>query len=474
MDTMIPTQQLPLNIVGSNVFGRYPKISVEQTFNMIISDQWLVPYAGYKKVVDIVNISEGRGIFSSVRWQHMIVVIDNGVYAIDTNLLVTLVATIATTTGDVFIDENEKSEIAISDGLNIYIFNYVSNTFNIAPILFIPGYICYQNARFIVAATETGPNSGSSWRLSNPDNSLDWPFDGSHVGLFETKPDSVIGVVRFPGRGDLLLIIGKTVIEFWYDVGAPTFPYQRNNSQNIDYGCLNPATIATNEKYIVWLGSNEKSGPVIMYTEGGDVQQISTDGINFLFSQLNNPENAYGFLFKQDGHLFYQLTFPLDNLTLVYDFITQKFFTLTDENLNFHIAKRLCFFNGTYYFVSFTTGDVYEISTNYTNYDGNEIPRIRICSNVRLPDQSRFIINSVGFTVEQGTSEDLQKIDLSISKDGGETFGNVVEHPLNALGKFKNRFIYWKLGAANDAVIQLRFWGKGRFVATDGIVSISK
>lgn len=46
-------QQVPVNVVGSSTFGRYPKISLETTYNMFISDDWLVNYAGFQKVVDI-------------------------------------------------------------------------------------------------------------------------------------------------------------------------------------------------------------------------------------------------------------------------------------------------------------------------------------------------------------------------------------------------------------------------------------
>ena len=47
------TKQMPLNIVGSSVFGRYPKISIEKTYNMLISDNWMVNYPGYSKVIDL-------------------------------------------------------------------------------------------------------------------------------------------------------------------------------------------------------------------------------------------------------------------------------------------------------------------------------------------------------------------------------------------------------------------------------------
>lgn len=529
--------QVPLDIVGSTKFGRYPKISVEQTYNMIISDNFLVPYAGHVIALNISGSAQGRAIFTSVRYNHMIAVIGNTVYAISNNITSTIVGFIDTSEGDVYIDENNTNQIAICDRSDIWIYDYINNTFTKAltgggALDFTPGYISYQDGRIVAAALNT-----ATWRLSEVGNAKSFPNDSFHVGTFQTKPDSVVATQRVPGRGNLLYVMGETVTEIWQDTGAQLFPYQRNSSVNIDYGCLNAATIAFNDNVVVWLAANEKSGPMIAYTTGGDIQKISTDGIDFKLSQLTNPTNSYGFLFRQDGHLIYQITFPDDNLTYIYDFNTQKFFTLCDKNMDAHVAKRIAFFNDNYYFVSFTDGNIYQIGTQFTTYNGDEIPRIRVCRNIRLPDASRFSVNNLTFTIEQGTQkneflneslltesgmailtedglplltsvnvtqetllpleaetgdilltedgEELligieeevpyaipQTVDLSVSKNGGESFGTIWSKNLNPQGLFRNRLQYWNLGAANDFVPQFRFWGLSRFVATDGVVSI--
>lgn len=500
---------VPLQIVGSTKFGRYPKISVEQTYNMIISDGFLVPYAGHMQVAQIFNQAQGRAIYTSVRYNHMILVISNNVYAVSENLSVTKVGTINTFEGDVYIDENNTNQIAICDRHNLYIYNYITGAFTTVNIDFIPGYVTYQNGRFVAAALET-----SQWRLSNVGDGLIWPNDSFHVGLLQTKPDTVVATLRVPSRGNLLYVFGNTVTEIWQDIGANLFPYQRNSSVNIDYGCLNPATIAFNDTIVVWLAANEKSGPMIAYSMGGDIKKISTDGIDFKFTQLTNPSNSYGFLFRQDGHLIYQITFPDDNLTYIYDFNTQKFFTLCDENVNAHIAKRIAFFNNNYFFVSLVDGNLYELSTKFTTYNGKEIPRFRICNPIRMPDSSRFSIPNLTFTLEQGTQDNVlsselftgdeipiltedgqvlmtesgeplltesfpesgalipQRVGLSVSKNGGESFGTIWMKDLNPRGLFRNRLNYWQLGAANDLTVKIQFWGLSRFVATDGVVNI--
>jgi hypothetical protein len=73
-------QKIPLPIVGGNSFGRYPKISTEETYNMMISDGSLVPFPGYRKLANIGGGGgEGRGLYSSTQYNHMIAVVDDGV-----------------------------------------------------------------------------------------------------------------------------------------------------------------------------------------------------------------------------------------------------------------------------------------------------------------------------------------------------------------------------------------------------------
>ena len=520
---------LPIDIVGSNEFGRYGKINLSQTYNMIISDNALVPYAGYKNVLTLSALGTGRGIYASARGDISIQVIGGTVYRIFPDLSFNAVGTLATSSGTVFIAENNNDEIVISDGVNLYVYNYsgaglfsISNITGGFSIDFHPGYLSFQNGRLMTAATNA-TTGATSWRLSDFNNALSWPDDAQHVGVLQSKPDSVQAAVPFPGRGNMLFLFGKTVVEQWIDVGNPLFPYIRSSNFNVDYGCLNPATIAGLENLVVWLGGNEQSGPIIMYSTGGSAQKLSNDGIDFKFSQLLNPENSFGFLFKQDGHLIYQITFFDDNLTYIYDFNTQKFFTATDENLNHHIARKVIFFNNKYYFVAFNDGNLYEFGSKYTSFIYSststlEIPRIRICKPIRMVTQDNFIIKNLSFTVEQGqvnqidsftftgvnanaittengyaiTAEDEiiivtepklpsttitylnpnMVVDLSISRNGGQSFGGSYRVGYNPTGDYRNKLDFWQLGLANDATLQLRFYGFSRFVCFNGIVEI--
>jgi len=133
------TKQMPIDVVGSTVFGRYPKISCAQTYNMMISDNWLVPFAGYRLAKRNASLGVGRGIYHSAKLNKLIFVVDNQIYTMDENELFTIVGTMDTFTTDVSIAENDANQIAFSDQENIYIYNYVNDTVDKVVVDFVLG-----------------------------------------------------------------------------------------------------------------------------------------------------------------------------------------------------------------------------------------------------------------------------------------------------------------------------------------------
>ena len=504
-------KDVPLKMQGGNHFGRYPKISSEQSFNLLLSDSGIVPFAGYKNVIAIDALSQGRSIYASTKNNTMFAVIGSTVYVINSQLgYVPAINNMTTTTGSCYIAENNTGIVLFSDTQYLYSYSYTTNVLtrltSTKAIISQPGYITFQNGRFIVPDLST-----NQWYISGVGNAT-FQATSQFEGALQTKPDTCQACVRMPGRGNLLLVMGNVVTEQWQDVGAQLFPYQRVQYSNIDYGCLNPASIDENENIVCWVAGNEKSGPFIAFSDGKEIKRISTDGIDFKLANLTDPTNVYGYLFRQDGHLIYVASWPADGLTYAYDFNTQEFTTLTNEKMGAHIAKDVVYFNGNYYFVSIIDGNIYQMDSNLYTYDygdGNvyEIPRIRIPPPVRLPDQSRFIAGYAGFTIEQGQfsyddrdtrfllgdqmsdpictqgnsqyigggynfAVNVPRVDLSLSKDGGINFGSDVSIKMRPEGKRQNRLMWWRLGSANDLTLKFSMVAFNRFVLFDGLIGI--
>jgi hypothetical protein len=488
------SQQVAVTVVGSSTFGRYPKISLEKTFNMFISDEWLVNYAGFQKQIDILSGGQGRGLFNSIRGGFLIIVILSTVYKLEINLTPLIVGIINSEEGAVSIDENLSSQICIVDGEDAYIYNYVDNTFTQQSLTFnssaiLPNYVCYHNTFFLIASSPESLNPQNWYAFQFATNST---ISVNTQFAIQTKPDVALAVKRLPGHGNNVLVMGSTVCEVWTNTGGLQ-NYSRIQSFNIDNGLVSVPTLAANDKYICWLSQNESNSPSIMITDGSDsgTQRLSTDGIDFILSEIIYPQQSSAFFYRQDGHLFYQITFynPVDNLSLIYDFTTAKFFHVCDENLNFHPARQIVFFQENIYFISINDGSLYIMDTNLLTYNystdpnsvGAEIPRIRICNTIRKPNSERFRVGEFTFTLEQGVNDYLlpvplgangPRIDLSFSKDGNQSFSNIVSRHLNISGKYRNIIKWERLGQANDFTIQLRFWGFNRWIISNGIASI--
>lgn len=519
-------QEVPVNVVGSSTFGRYPKISLEKTYNMYISDDWLINYAGFQKIADILPHGEGRALFHSVRGQFLLVVVSSAVYVLQANLVPQFVGTLQTTSGEVFVDENLSSQICIVDGEAAYIYNYTNNTLTTQTLTFlgnpiIPSYVCYHNTFFLIGSSTISDNSQNwyAFQMASPTTiSLNTQFS------LQTKPDSAVAVKRVPGKGNNVIVFGTTVAEVWTQIGGLE-NYRRVQSFNIDSGVVSNSTIAANDQFVVWLGQNENNSPVIFVSDGASIKEISTDGIDHVLGNLVHPESSTAFFFKEDGHLFYQLTFfdPSDNLSLFYDFTTAKFFHVCDQNINFHPARQAVYFNKKTYFISLNDASIYQMATEFLtyNYDlnqnamGDEIPRIRICKSIRLENSDRFRVLRFTFWIEQGVTTtylmtppptqcdgllitetggnfivteqglmilaefgqcvsvfDIPRVDLSFSKNGNQSFSNIIGNPLNPAGVYRNQIRWHRMGHANEFTIQLRFWGFQRFVVKDGVASV--
>lgn len=527
MATLTPNAtQVPIRIVGSSIFGRHPIISDERTWNMFISDDWLLNFAGYEQAVEILGIgNEGRAAFHSTRGNFVLIVIGPNVYRIDSNLGYRLLFALNSTTGEVFIDENLSSQICLVDGRNAYIYNYTTDSSGLvvfSPLNpdFTPNYVTYQNTYFIFGNADTD-TSGSQWYIYesgfNPSTLADpLKLVFKQTLALQTKPDFAKAAIRIPSHGNNLLLLGTTVGEIWTNVGGLQV-YQRNSSINIDYGVASVSTIAATDEMVAWLGINEKSSPAIMVMAGGRAERISTDGIDFLLSTVRYPQQSTAMFYRQDGHVFYLLTFlnEADNFSITYDFTTKKFYDITDWDFTYHPARQIVYFENDIYFVSLKQGSLMRMNSSITSMSTDvqneyEIPRIRKCNTIRLAGSDRFIANVLSLTIENGVAQNVDfqyecdgfilgetsglpilteddvpilveggscqvyrpRFDLTLSKNGGHTYGNAVSYYMHGTGHYKNQPRFNKLGEANQLTAQFRFWGFDAVVIADAVLEI--
>lgn len=522
-------------------------------------EKWLINFPGYRRALNLlpypdpyptdpslypdqVPVGEGRGIFNSIRGGIVVVVVNSAVIVLSDTLNKTTVGNLNTSSGEVFMAENLSSQICIVDGKDAWIYNYSLPAPNLVRQTngalgtgdLVPNYVEYHNTYFLFGNNNQTAGNGSKWYVYSFATATGASaITETKDRALQTKADRALAVKRLPGRGNNVLVMGRSVCEIWTNVGG-TEVYQRNPSININYGCQSTGTIADGSDMIVWLAVNEDESPVIMVYDGNGARTISTDGIEYLMGTIQHPSQSTAILFRDDGHLFYVLTFYAeeDNLTLMYDFDTELFFNLTNQDLDYHPARGMVYFNLKTYFISLRNAALYELSSDITVIDEN-LPRtsatsaydetlvydmqfMRITSNIRQASSARYIVNSLAITLEQGTdinystaepaldnlitenifnppdddiiTEDGQdivsqtsatsvieyapRIDLRFSKTGGVTWSNYVSRTLHPLGHIQN-ILHWEgMGAANDICFCFRFWQTNRLIVNNAEVDI--
>jgi hypothetical protein len=429
------TQDVPVRLVGSSVFGINQTVSVERTYNMYVTssgdgeEECLINFPGYRALLALVDGgAEGRGVYRSVRGGFIIAVVAADVFRI--NLLsevATQIGTISSTTGEVVFAENLSSQICFVDGSTAYIYNYASApsaigtaVYNSVPgdTNFTPNYVCYHNTYFIFGNARTD-SYGSQWVIFQEDvGSGIYDLLWIQTLALQSKSDFAKAVIPIPGKANNILVFGSTVAEIWNNIGG-LIVYQRNSAINIDYGAASVSTIAANDEVVAWLGINEQSKPALMAMRGGAASRISTDGIDYLLAQVVEPASSTAVLFRNAGHLFYVLTFfgDSDNFSIVYDFTANKIYDLTDWDFTAFPARQIVYFNEKILFINYKDGGIYEINTNFNTFDSfandagvlvdkiYNIPCVRLSNTFRVQGRpEKFKAKIFTFPMECGTT----------------------------------------------------------------------
>ena len=100
-------------------------------------------------------------------------------------------------------------------------------------------------------------------------------------------------------------------------------------------------------------------------------------------------------------------------------------------------------------------------NTVSTDIDGNGIIRQRIAPGItdehkRHPIDQIELLMDVGVGLQSGQGSDPQAM-LSVSDDGGITYGNELWAGMGRIGQYRTRVFWQQLGANPDAVIKVRW-----------------
>lgn len=377
-------------------------------------------------------------------------------------------------------DNGAGGSLCIVDGPNGYFYTFapaggVVGTFiqitdpdflGASRIAFIDGWWIFNQP------APTPPVSGQTFYVPNSTYSV--VFNASNFALIDSATDNLVTLYE---NKEELWLVGEKHTEIWYDAGGQFFPFARLVSTMLQIGCAAAASIARfttgGQDGLIWLGKTERGQNVIVRTVGFSIEVVSPPPVNDTIASYYLVSDAIGFSYQEDGHEFYQITFPSADDTWVFDGSIpdpalgwHKRLSYEPYSAMWHRHRANCFLNfqNQRLVGDYQNGSIYQMTrTAYTDagwplvawrrtphiWDGGARERVFMSSL-----QVEFA-PGVGNQVKPGLNPEAV---LSISRDGGQTWGSEIKRAIGLVGQYINRCIWRKLSFARDAVIDIKVY----------------
>lgn len=326
-----------------------------------------------------------------------------------------------------------------------------------------------------ILSTNAGSVAGVQYELVQVNNAA---FDPTYVAAKTGYPDLLATLVTV--HREIWLMGSFESTEVWYDAGGTTFPFQIMPGVYLQHGCIAPASVATHDLVVFWLGVDNAGQGTVFMGSGYTANRISTWAIANMISgfltSAGTISDAVGLVYKQQDHVFYVLSFPTANATLVYDLTENQWHTRswldpnagTKNRVRYNVAAQ-CY--GLNVVADWQNGNIYTLDLmNYTD-NGTSIVRTRSFAHI-LNDGKRQSYDRFSADLQCGQgypSAPMQKplITLEISDDRGQTYYTAPLQSMGEVGKYFAQPQWRQLGIARDRVFRLS-WSEGVFTALQG------
>lgn len=393
-------------------------------------------------------------------------------YSISNAALVTSLGMLNTTSGRVDIDD-DGTRISVVDGSDVYVYNTSTPATPIAEVVDAdrptsPNTCIVQAGRLITDENLTGRFKGSGAYAPTA-------WDGLDFATAESKPDHIIRVLN--ARGTLILM-GSYTTEFWTNVGGSGFPYAPIIGAGSETGLASRWSVGKLLGTYAFLAKNREGQVFVGLLNGYRIERISNFELDDIINKYSTVSNATGFGYVIGGHPMYQLNFPSVGKSWLYDAST-KYWSEVRYGADARHRAEICvdFINQT--IVSdYENGNLYRIDPDAYTDNGDLIHTIlrgrHISSRkktVKLSSLELGIEAGVGTVTGQGSNP---VAGLRLSKDGGHSFGTQTFAPMGAVGEYRKRCIWRRLGIGRDIVPEITITDPVKRVITDAVLNIEE
>src|SRR6266702_1544638 len=439
------------NFDASRAINLYPEASgsgQSKSIAMLVGTPGLVLFSALA----------GGGVRGCLRFTatQSIVVVGGNVYNVDPNGVGTLIGTIVNRTTPVDMASNGLTVMLVTGAEGYVVTPNVILALSTVVQITNPAFtgadkVDYADGYFVFNKPGTGQFQITGL-LANTIDPLDF-------ATAEGSPDLLISLLVNLRE---IWLFGSNSTEVFFDSGNADFPFERIQGAFIEQGCAAKNSVAKLNETVAWLSSDDRGQGIAVMANGYRPTRNSTHAEEFAWSQYERIDDAIGYTYQQEGHVFYVLTFPMGNATWVYDASTQLWHERAwrnpaDASLNRHRSNCQMAFGGKIIVGDWENGNLYSLDLDTYTDNGAILPAIRQAPHYSSGDNTWMIFDrfwldletGIGLATGQGSDPMVM---IAWSDDGGHTFPNEVMVSAGKVGEYRRRAVVRRAGKSRDRV----------------------
>lgn len=337
------------------------------------------------------------------------------------------------------------------------------------------------------------------------------------LGSITSHPGNIVACRTLHRR---LFLFSDFYTEVWENAGIGTnLPFRRNNSLLIEYGTASIGSVEVGFDRMFFISQDRDGLGAVMQVVGTEAAPISNRALNVQLSMYAKNQaisDCRSFLIKDNGIIFYRMNFTKANHTFVYNVSmsdpSSQVLWHEEEVLNGdrHPAQTHAYINGINYVGDYKSPTLYIVDPTIFTNNFESIRRMRISRPMATPGLQRRRIDRFQLNLVQGTIDQINFIEvpipiltqvglniltqsgnplliedslfisesitpevfLSISRDGGQTFGYIIKAPMGKVGQRSFRTLWRKLGViprGQSFVVKIEFFNEIPFVVLGAV-----
>lgn len=276
-------------------------------------------------------------------------------------------------------------------------------------------------------------------------------WDALDYATAESNPDGLVRVLYDHGE---LVLFGTNTTEFWSNTGGQDFPYSNQRGSTLQFGLAAKWSMVQYNDSIAGLFKNSMGQVQVMMMRGHAVQPISSQEMDAVINGYMTVSDATGYSYMLGGHPMYQINFPSEGKSWLYDASTQLWSELESGlNGDRHRGEILIDFLNKPRVSDYMNGNIYTLDANTYTDNGTPIPREIITKTVYVGANKRLAVHRIavdcqtGNGLVNGQGSDPQMM-MQVSKDSGRTWGNEIWVSTGKIGQYVRRAYWTRLGSA--------------------------